>query len=100
MRHRFSEWLAGKWRREFSAEALAEDYRAIFSTEPGRRVLRHWLDTVYCRIYEGNDPQELWQHEAQRAFVHQILENIDMAERPEKYRQPEEHTAWMATPTR
>ena len=57
-----------------------------FSTEQGRRVLKHLMDTIYCAIYEGSDPIALATLNGRRSVVHEILENIDVAERPNEYR--------------
>ncbi len=82
---RFSEWLARKWLREEQPK-LAESYRVTFSTEHGRRVLQHMLDGVYCTVYEGKSTEELWMHNGRRAFVEEILVNIDLAEKPDTSR--------------
>ena len=86
---RFTEWLIHRWSRKLNPD-LAECYRAVFSSLHGRRLLQHWLDQVYCTVYEGQNVHELWMHNARRAFVQEILENIDMAEFPDKYRVKEE----------
>ncbi len=85
MTRRFSDWLARKWLREEEPN-LGESYRAAFSTDHGQRVLRHLLDTIYCSIYEGEDPQMAFAHNARRSVVQEILENIDLAERPQQLR--------------
>lgn len=81
---RFSEWLARKWQRQID-EGLLQDYRAAFSTVSGQRVLQHWLDQVYCTIYEGHDPIEAAYHNGRRSVIHDLLTNLDYAEQPEKY---------------
>lgn len=78
------QWLTRKWQRETSPD-LVEDYRAIFASVHGQRILQHWLDQIYCTVYEGTDVQQLWMHNARRAFVQEILEAIDLAEHPKKY---------------
>ena len=83
---RFSEWLIQKWTRGIDIRQLAQDYQVIFSTAQGQRVLKHWLDNVYCSIYEGVSEKELWMHNGRRSFVHEILVNLDIAEYPDKYR--------------
>ena len=84
MTRRFLEWMFHKWQ---GADAqLVESYRVTFSGEHGTRVLQHLLDSVYCTIYEGNDPNEAVAHNARRSVVHEILANIDIAEHPERYR--------------
>jgi copper oxidase (laccase) domain-containing protein len=40
---------------------------------------------VYCTIYEGTDPIAAATHNGRRSLVQEILENIDLAEQPEKY---------------
>lgn len=81
---RFSEWLGRKWQRQPQAD-LARAYRATFATPDGQRVLQHWLDHVYCTIYEGADPIQMATHNGRRSFVHEILEALDLAEHPENY---------------
>lgn len=82
---RLTEWLTRKWDRR-PHSSLAQDYQVTFSTEHGRRVLTHLLDAVYCQVYEGCDPIEAAMHNGRRSLVQEILENIDVAESPEKYR--------------
>lgn len=82
---RFAAWLALKWTRT-PQDGLAQDYQVTFSTEQGRRVLTHLLDAVYCTVYEGTDPVAAAMHNGRRSLVQEILENIDLAESPEKYR--------------
>lgn len=82
---RFTEWLAHKWNRGTVA-AVAQDYQVAFSTAQGQRVLQHLLDSVYCTVYEGTDPIAAALHNGRRSLVQEILENIDLADSPEKYR--------------
>ncbi len=92
------DWLSHKWQRP-PPPNLSEDYRAAFATPAGRRVLQHWMDQVYCSIYEGKDVQELWMHNGRRAFVQEILEAIDLAEQPQKYGvTTEKETPWITGP--
>ena len=81
---RLADWLTRKWSREVRPN-LGQDYLVTFSTEHGRRVLLHFLDAVYCTIYEGTDPIAAAMHAGRRSLVHEILQNIDAAESPGKY---------------
>lgn len=81
---RFADWLTRKWSRTIDP-SLVEDYRVVFSTASGQRILQHWLDQTYCTVYEGHDPMQAVAHNALRSFVHDILLNIDHAEQPQKY---------------
>lgn len=81
---RFREWFRHRW--VGIDETIFRTYQATFSTFEGQRVLQHLLDTVYCTVCLSNDPVELAAHNARRALVHEILENIDEAENPDKYR--------------
>ena len=81
---RLLEWLTRKWSHE-TRPSLGHDYLVTFSTEHGRRVLVHFLDAVYCTIYEGSDPIAAAMHAGRRSLVHEILQNIDAAESPDKY---------------
>jgi len=78
---RIVQWLSRKWLRD-EQPTLAESYQLAFSTPHGAQVLRHLMDTIYCSIYEGTDPVMALAHNARRAVVHEILENIDLAEHP------------------
>jgi len=80
-------WLQSKWSRsvDTDAQTLAGDYQATFASEPGQRVLRHLLDNVYCSIYEGKDVIEAAHHNGRRSVVHELMQNIDMAEHADKY---------------
>lgn len=84
---RFTEWLTRKWDRS-PQPLLAQDYQVCFSTPHGQRVLTHLLDQVYCQIYEGTDPIAAATHNGRRSLVHEILENLDVAENPNKYNVP------------
>ncbi len=84
MFQRFIDWLIEKWRRE-PDDNIKEAYRVTFSTFHGRLVLDHLITNSYATIYEGKDPIEAAHHNGIRACVHQILENIDRGEHPEKY---------------
>lgn len=77
-------WLPIKWRLRIDAHTL-DAYAVVFQTAQGQLVLQHLLDTIYCQIYEGNDPLVLAFHNGQRTVVHNILENIDRATQPAKY---------------
>lgn len=87
MMKRLKQWFAYRWRRQ-DEEALRNAYHLTFSSLHGQQVLQHLLDTVYCQVYEGTNPQECLIFNAKRALVHDILVNIDMAELPSKYRNP------------
>ena len=94
---RIREWLVRKWSRE-PDPALLKSYLVCFSTEHGRRVLQHLVDGVYCTIYEGTDPIALAMHNGRRSLVHEILENIDIAEHPGKHEIKQEEEAQDARP--
>ena len=79
------EWLDIKWAPEYDRQALVHDYLAAFSTEQGRRVLDHLVDSVYCTVYEGNDPITMAMHNARRSVVHEIMQNMDYGRNPNKY---------------
>lgn len=77
-------WLTRKWTRT-PDPSLLDAYRVTFSTVHGQRVLRHLLDSVYCTVYAGTDPMALALHAGRRSVIHEILENVDAAESPDKY---------------
>lgn len=77
-------WFVMKWRRA-ADPSLVHAYGATFGQPEGQRVLRHLLESIYCTVYEGTDPQAALVHNARRSVVHEILENVDLAEHPEKY---------------
>lgn len=81
---RFTAWLTGKWARQIDP-SLLEDYRVVFNTDSGRRVLRHWMDSIYCTTYHGTDPIACATHNGRRSVIQEILENLDRAEQPDKY---------------
>lgn len=84
MMRRMAEWLGIKWDR--ADAALREDYRVTFNSIQGRRVLHHLMDTAYCVVYEGTDPIALATLNGRRSLVHEMLEVLDQAEKPDKYR--------------
>ncbi len=84
------EWLERKWERK-KEDDLRQAYLATFGTYHGKVVLDHLLTNIYMTIYEGKDPLEAAHHNGLRACVHQILENIDQGEHPEKYEVKTEH---------
>ncbi len=84
MKRPLVDWLIEKWRRE-PDDNIKQAYLVVFSTFHGRMVLDHLLSNIYCTVYEGTDPIAGAQHHGRRSVVHEILEVIDQAERPEKY---------------
>ena len=80
----FYEWFTRRWERK-PDPVLLESFRVTFQSEHGRRVLQHLMDKVYCTFYEGTDPIAAAAHNGRRSLVHEILENIDIAEHPDKY---------------
>lgn len=78
------EWFGSKWRKRLDP-SLAKSYQITFSTVQGREVLQHLLDEVYCQTCPVNDPIALATHNGRRSLVQEILENVDMAEQPDKY---------------
>ena len=80
------EWLGRKWAMDTDATTLAESYRVTFSNNHGARVLSHLLDSVYCTVCELQDPISLATHNGRRSLVHEILQNVDLAEHPDKYK--------------
>lgn len=91
MMNRVKDWLSGKWRRTLSHDIL-RSYHATFSTPDGRVVLQHLLDEVYCQTCPTHDPIALATHNGRRSVVQELLENIDIAEQPQKYAPREEMT--------
>lgn len=83
---RIQEWLGIKWKYDRNSEQLVNDYHVCFSTEQGRRVLNHLIDTIYCSVYEGNKLEECMAFNARRSVIHEILQNIDYAAQPHKYK--------------
>jgi hypothetical protein len=83
------QWLGRMWQREPQPSLLGA-YQAVFDSPHGQLLLQHWLDQVYCTIYEGQSAEQLWLHEGRRSFVQEILQNLDAARSPDKYRVAEE----------
>lgn len=77
-------WLSRKWQAQ-DPEALKTAYQVTFSGPHGEQVLQHLLDSIYCQVYEGTDPQAALAFNARRAVIHDILYNIDVATRPQHY---------------
>ena len=84
-----ANWLGVRWQRTTDPSLLAS-YQATFGNLHGHRVLTHLMDSVYCTVCESTDPIALATHNGRRSLVQEILENLDMAERPDKYRIAEE----------
>jgi hypothetical protein len=84
MTRSFLRWLTRKW-QAVSQPDLMKAYHVTFSSVAGQQVLQHLMDRTYCSVYFGTDPMESVAHNARRALVHEILENIDAGERPDKY---------------
>ena len=86
MNAQFSLWLRDKWSRgDQDATNLASDYRATFSTEHGHRVLMHMLGETYCQVLESSTVESqnalaLATLNGRRIVIHEILDNIDLAE--------------------
>ena len=86
MNAQMSLWLRDKWSRgDEDAKQLASAYQATFGTEAGFKVLMHLLNEIYCTVLEPGDenstnPLALATHNGRRSMVHEILDNIDLAE--------------------
>lgn len=84
MLNSIKRWLQVRWMPRIDSHTI-DAYGVVFGSAQGRLVLQHLLDTVYCTVYEGNDPIACAAHNAQRALVQAMLENIDKAQNPAKY---------------
>ena len=84
MTERVKEWMGRRWMPVVNKE-VTDAFLVTFSTPAGRRVLQHWMDMVYCTVYEGNDPIEGAKHHGRRSVVQETLEIIDQGEHPEKW---------------
>lgn len=84
-------WLERKW-EPAAPEPLMEDYLAVFTSPAGKRLLQQWLDNVYCTVYGGQTAEDLWMHNGRRTFVHEILANLEEAERYARSRASREAT--------
>ena len=78
---RFTAWMTQKWARRLDP-GLVQAYQVTFNSLHGRAVLQHLLDEIYCQVCLSKDPIDLSTHNARRSVVHEILENIDMADHP------------------
>lgn len=85
---RLCEWFGRKWSYTVDP-TLHQDYLATFSTVSGQRVLQHWFDSVYCTVYGGHDPIESAYYNGRRSVIHELLKNLDYAEHPHKYHNPQ-----------
>lgn len=85
---RFSHWLQGKWQKHEENDMLRQHFQICFGTDSGKIVLQWMIDEVYTTVSPSNEAQLLAEHNGQRALVHKILQVLDEAENPEKYKQP------------
>lgn len=85
MRRSIREWLKHPWREQVPKDLL-DAYNITFSGYHGEKVLQHLLDNVYCTVYIGTDPIELASHNARRSVVQDVLQILDQARDPVKYR--------------
>jgi len=88
MMRQFRHWLKIKWQRQ-NPDELRQAYQITFGGLHGQVVLQHLMDTIYCQVYEGTDAQAALVFNARRSVVHEILYNVDMANRPDHYTIPE-----------
>jgi hypothetical protein len=88
MTRRLLQWLTRKWQRGHDPK-LAQAYQVTFSTIYGQQVLQHLMDNIYCTVYEGKDLMDLAYHNGRRSVIHEILDNLDVAEHPERYHERE-----------
>lgn len=93
------KWLGGKWRLITDDATILKAYYVTFTSPEGALILQHLMDNIYCKVYEGIDPMAALAHNAKRSVIHEILENMDRAANPGKYRvaaiveQEKEHLA-------
>lgn len=80
----FRTWLTRKWQHAHPDE-LRQAYQVTFNGVHGQLVLQHLMDTIYCQVYEGTDAQAALVFNARRSVIHEILYNIDVANRPDHY---------------
>lgn len=80
----FRTWLSRKWQRP-QVDELSQAYQVTFNGLHGQMVLQHLMDTIYCQVYEGTDAQAALVFNARRSVVHEILYNLDVANRPDHY---------------
>jgi len=78
------KWLSRKWQRH-DPDELRQAYQVTFGSLHGQMVLQHLVDTIYCQVYEGTDAQAALVFNARRSVIHEILYNVDVANRPDHY---------------
>lgn len=87
-------WLGNMWRFDQDPGEAVQRRRiaiqATFSSVHGQEVLQWLLDRCYCTISVSSDPNDVIAHNAQRALVHEILEELDAAQHPTKYNPQQE----------
>ncbi len=80
----FARWLAHKWRKQDEV-TVQEAFRVVFSGLHGQ-ILQQWMmDNIYSTICESTDPIAIATHNGRRSAIHELFENIDQAEHPDKY---------------
>lgn len=78
------QWFSRKWQRH-DPDELRQAYQVTFGSLHGQLVLQHLFDTIYCQVYEGTDAQAALVFNARRSVIHEMLYNIDVANRPDHY---------------
>lgn len=72
-----TNWYMRRRQRIPDAE-LIRAYQATFGIGQGQVVLQHLMDTIYCQVYDGDNPVEAYAVNAKRQVVHEILILMDM----------------------
>ena len=82
-------WFIDKWRDP--GERAQEDYdfhlSAVFASESGQYVLNRWIADSYCDLSyaKGLEPHDVAFNEGHRAFIHEILLDLDRIQNKKGY---------------
>lgn len=81
-----ADWWNHKFQKQDPDKVLAL-YRDVFGTAAGRQIIMYWVDEILMKPPVSHDPYEAIHWKAQCHVIRDIINALDAAEHPDKYRQ-------------
>lgn len=82
------DFLRDKWRDppDNAQDIYDFNLESMFGSEAGKYVLNRWISDIYCTVSyaKGLTPEDVSYNEGLRAFVHEILLDLDRIQNKKK----------------